>query len=170
MSKVENIELIADIDRGFNVSDVVPVAVKPRGFKGWCQLPYPKHPKGCPNYGKRVDCPPNQPYFLDVYKPGVKVAFLNFDFETYLEWRKSQHPNWTDRALRNPWHFQSHLDANLEKEIKKLKEAGGCAPVYTAEAMGINMHLTCLRAGVGLEWPPKKTMYRVAILAQPIKN
>lgn len=170
MSKVERIGLIEDIDRSFSVSGIVPVAVKPRNFKGWCQLPYPKHPKGCPNYGKRDDCPPNQPYFLDLFRPEVRVAFLKFDFETYLDWRRAQHPTWTNRALRNPWYFQSHLDANLEREIKKLNGADGFAPVYTAEAMGANMHLTCLRAGVGLEWPPTKNMYRVAILARPIKN
>ena len=24
----------------------------------WCQLPYPNHPKGCPNYSKNPNCPP----------------------------------------------------------------------------------------------------------------
>jgi hypothetical protein len=26
-----------------------------------CRLPYPNHPKGCPNYGKRALCPPKAP-------------------------------------------------------------------------------------------------------------
>jgi hypothetical protein len=163
----ERIESIGEIERTFNVSGPVEAAVKPRGFNSWCRLPYPKHPKGCPNFGMREDCPPNQPYFLDVYKPLIKVASLKFDLESYLNWRRGNHPGWTDRALRNPRHFQNHLDANLEREIEKLGEDGGFVPVYTAEAMGANMHMTCLRAGIRLEWPPAKVMYRIAILAQP---
>lgn len=169
MGSLERINQISDIERSFTVSGVVPAVVKPRGFNRWCQLPYPKHPNGCPNFGNRSDCPPNLPYFLDIFKPGVKVASLRFDFDAYLNWRREAHPTWTDRALRNPRHFQNHLNADLEREIEKLDEDGEFVPVYTAEAMGLNAHLTCLRAGIRLEWPPTKLMYRIAILAQPIK-
>lgn len=170
MSK-ERIQLIEDVDRNFSVSDIVTVAVKPKGFNLWCKLPYPKHPNGCPNFGHRADCPPNMPYFLDVYKPEVKVAALEFNFDEYLSFRRRNHPNWTEKALRNPRHFQNHLDANLEREIKKIGEHGtleNFVPVYTSEAMGVNMHLTCQRAGVILQWPPKDVMYRIALLAQPL--
>lgn len=168
MPGIERIGSIGEIDRSFNISEIVPAAVMPRGFNRWCTRPYVNHPKGCPNFGIREDCPPKLPYFLDVYEPNVRVASLRFNFEKYLEWNKGKHPNWTERALRNPRHFQRHLDANLEREIEKFN-TDGFIPVYTAEAMSVNIHLTCLRAGIRLEWPPAKLMYRIAILAQPIK-
>ena len=155
------------------ISKPVFALVKPRGFNTWCRLPYPKHPNGCPNFGVREDCPPNQPYFLDIYQPTVKIASVRFDFEEYITWRRKIHPGWTEKALRNPRHFQKHLDANLKSEIEKLSknsEVGSLIPVYTAEAMGVNVHMTCRRAGIELEWPPRNIMYRISLLALPLAN
>lgn len=170
---IERIQSIGEIERSFGVTDVVEASVKPRGFVAWCSLPYPKHPHGCPNFGLRADCPPNQPYFLDVYEPGVKVAYLKFDFEKYLNWRRNEHPNWTDRALRNPLYFQGHLISDLEKYLKiieKEEKLDGFVPESNTEAMALNIHMTCKRAGLNLEWPPTKVMYRIRILARPKIN
>ncbi len=165
---VERVSAIGDIDRSFTLSETVSVIVKPRGFASWCRLPYPKHPDGCPNFGIKESCPPLVKYFLDVYKPQVKVAALSFDFDEYLKWRRNAHPDWTERALRNPRHFQGHLDAYLERFTEQLN-VPGFVPEYSPEAMGVNLHLTCKRAGINLEWPPTIVMYRIALLAQPIE-
>lgn len=165
---VERSSPIEQIDKSFNLSDEVSVSMKPRGFNAWCTLPYYKHPQGCPNFGVKEKCPPNAPYFLDVFEEKVLLAYIKFDFESYLGLRKSFHPDWNERELRNPRHFQGHLDSLLKKGIGDVGDAvGGRVAVFSPEAMLVNMHLTCRAAGIELEWPPEKVMYRVAILGIP---
>ena len=167
MSNVERDTSIGKIERNFSVSEPVLVVVKPKGFVRWCNLPYPKHPNGCPNFGVREDCPPNIEYFLDVYKPEVRIAALSFDFGEYLNLRHEIHPDWTERALRNPRHFQGHLKAALKNFVVNFNVPGYVSE-FSPEAMGVNLHLTCKKAGIELEWPPTNRMYRIALLAQPI--
>lgn len=166
---IERISSIQQIERSFNVSNEVLVSMKPRGFDRWCRLPYPKHADGCPNFGKKDSCPPSMPYFLDVYEEKVLVAYLRFDFKSYLSWRQGIHPDWGIREIRNPRHFQNHLDAALRNGIKNLGQdyLNEREAVFSPEAMAVNMHLTCQKAGINLEWPPQEVMYRVAFLALP---
>jgi len=43
----------------------------------WCRIPYPGHPKGCPNCDSvRVTCPPNAPKVSDVYDLSKPVYFV----------------------------------------------------------------------------------------------
>lgn len=166
---IERISSIQQIERSFNVSEEVLVSMKPRGFNRWCQLPYHKHPNGCPNFGIKDSCPPNTPYFLDVYEEKIFIAYLKFDFKSYLKWRQDVHPDWGNREIRNPRHFQNHLDAILRGEIKNLDPGyvKDRVTVFSPEAMSVNMHLTCRNTGIELEWPPSEIMYRIAFLAQP---
>jgi hypothetical protein len=164
---------IGEIARDFFIKGPLEVAVKQRGFNTWCRLPYPGHPNGCPNFGKKKECPPFAPYFLDLYKPQVFVAFMQFDFKKYMEARSSQHSDWTERQLRNPWYFQTHLDSQLEdfvnSELSRPKFEN-FKPVYSSEAMAVNIHLTACDAGVKLEWPPRKNMYRITLLTQTLEQ
>lgn len=94
-----------------------------------------------------------------------------FNFGQYLEQKRQLHPDWTSKALRNPRHFQKHLDSKLKSfVISKLDDPNfkTFQAVFSAEAMGVNTHLTARRAGVELEWPPRKNMYRITLLAQTI--
>jgi hypothetical protein len=163
---------IGEIERDFDVSQLVEVVCKPKGFDRWCTLPYPRYPHGCPNFGKKTECPPFAPYFLDVYEPLVKIARLKFNFGEYLNFRRSVHPGWAETALKNSRHFQEHLDSELRKGIAGWKSefAEDWVVVYSPEAMSVNIHLTCKNAGIDLEWPPRETMYRIAFLAQPLRS
>ncbi len=38
-----------------------------RKIQGFCKLSYYGHANGCPNFGKRDDCPPNQPLINEVF-------------------------------------------------------------------------------------------------------
>ena len=172
MPERQNFE-IQEIGRDFFIKGPVEVACQPRGFNRWCRLPYPGNPNGCPNFGKKDSCPPLTPYFLDIYKPHVFVAFMQFDFKEYLETKISLHSDWTERQLRNPWYFQSHLDSQLKHFVdSQLGQPGfeNFQAIYSSEAMGVNMHLTARRAGVELEWPPKKDMYRITLLSQVLEQ
>jgi hypothetical protein len=90
---------ISEVERSFGVLGPVEVVCQPRGFTRWCTLPYPRHVDGCPNFGKRTDCPPNVPYYLDVFEPLSYVAYLDFDFEGYIEQRRLMHNDWSEKSL-----------------------------------------------------------------------
>jgi len=163
---------IGEIEREFFLNGPIAVECKPTGFNRWCTLSYPGHKNGCPNFGKKESCPPFAPYFLDRYKPEVFVAFMRFDFGEFLERKRKVHPDWTERALRNPWHFQGHLDSKLKSFVNSeliKSNFENFQAIYSPEAMGINIHLTARNAEVELEWPPRKNMYRIILLAQPLK-
>jgi len=162
--------IVREIGREFTVFGPTEAQCKPRGFVRWCTLPYPDHPDGCPNFLLRSDCAPNAPYFFDVYDKDVFVASLDFDFAEYMEAKRTIHPEWTEKALRNSRHWQNHLRAELRNNIvRELEhpELASYVPIYNPEAMGVNVHLTCQRVGISLEWPPQQHMYRIALLAQP---
>lgn len=160
---------IGEIGRNFGVLGPVEAVCQPKGFNRWCTLPYSRHEDGCPNFGVRPDCPPKAPYFLDVYEPEVYVACLDFDFRSYLNQRRLIHADWSEKALRNPRHWQNHLRSELRQKVAELYEAGleGLVPEYNGEAMGVNIHMTCQNTGINLEWPPRERMYRIALLAKP---
>lgn len=170
MDERENVG-ISEIGREFFVRGPVPAVCQPRGFNRWCTLPYPDHKDGCPNFGKRADCPPFAPYFLDAYKPEVRIAFMRFDFEEYLKRKREIHPDWTERALVNPRHFQGHIVSKFKEFVRfqtETPEYKNYQAIYSPEAMGVNVHLTVRGAGVELEWPPRKEMYRIALLAESL--
>ncbi len=134
-----------------------------------CLCPYYNHPKGCPNYGKRTDCPPKTSLFSDVFKEKAYVAAVVFNFKNYLEVKRDEHPDWTERALRNSRHWQGHLRAELKKFVSE--ELSGCDTViFNPEAMGVNVTKTCWRVGLKIEWPPKKVVCQVALIGQRRKG
>ena len=164
---------IGEIEREFSIIGPVEVACQPKGFNRWCTLPYPNHKNGCPKFGKSKNCPPFAPYFLDLYKPEVYLAFMRFNFGEYLEIKRELHPDWTERALVNPWHFQGHLKSRLKDFVKSQLDKPdfeNFTAIYGAEEMGVNMHLTARMAGIELEWPPRKNMYRIALLTQALEK
>jgi hypothetical protein len=96
---------------------------------------------------------------------------MQFAFNEYLNKKRERHPDWTERALRNPRHFQSHLDSGLKKFINSQlqnPEFKNWQALHSSEAMGVNIHLTAKNAGIELEWPPQKFMYRIALLTQTL--
>lgn len=137
-----------------------------------CLCPYYGHPKGCPNYGKRPDCPPKAPYFLDLFQEKAYVALISFDFEKYLSKKRSEkrkkHPvGWTERALRNPRHWQGHLRSELKKFIAEMMPCiDGDSVILNPEGMGVNVTVTCAKAKFYLEWPPEKKVCCVALIAK----
>lgn len=81
------------------ISDFVTISVKKippesivftRKTWGYCRMPYPDHPNGCPNFGKNPNCPPNSKYMEEI-KEKYKYFYLiyaNFDFRGYKDERK----------------------------------------------------------------------------------
>lgn len=143
----------------------VEVCFDPK-MRALCKLAYYKHPDGCPNFGVRDDCPPFAPLFTNKYKNEVYVAAVEFDFAGFLSIRERIHPDWTDRALRNPRHWQNHVRAELRNFISELECDGQV--IYNPEAMGVNVFETFERAGIKMEKSPRKNIYQVALIASPL--
>jgi len=140
-----------------------------------CKQPYHKHPKGCPNIGtERVDCPPSSGYFPEIFEVDeCLVASVIFDFRSYVQAKKEIHPDWTNRALVNQRHWQGHLKAELNKQIKQLLEKEqfiykNYMFIPNPEAMGINLQETCKLAGLELLWPEQTEKWEILTLPEYI--
>ncbi len=157
------------IEREKFFSGPVEVVCDPR-IKAHCLDPYPAHPKGCPNWNYKEGCPPHIPYFPDVYSQEVYIAAVRFNFAEYLAQKREKHPDWTDRALRNPRHWQGHTRSELhhflEEELPNRQDILG-EVIFNPEAMGVNLFATCRKAGIILEQTPTFFVYNIALIASP---
>jgi len=138
----------------------------------WCQCPYPGHPKGCPNYGKKSHkhCPPHAPnvaQFIDLSKPHWFII-NKFNLEKHIENMRLKHPSWSERRLRCVLYWQTHVRRLLRDEIKAFQQSHPNT-VYTLlpEGMGVNVISTALKNGIDLEVKPKKIVTKIALIGAP---
>ena len=135
-------------------------------MQGLCSKPYPNHPKGCPNFGKKATCPPQIGKFEDLYhiKKPIYVIWNIFDFGSHVEKLRERHPQWTQRQLECCLYWQPRARKALKVRIGQFKRVYPEMTVSTIpEAMGINVTATMADIGEMLEWPPKTKTYQVAI-------
>jgi predicted metal-binding protein len=139
--------------------------------RGLCTRRYPGHPKGCPNFGKKSCCPPRAPMIervIDLAKP-VWLLAIPFDLGTHVRRMGERHPEWTERQKANLLYWQAAVR-------KKLFESATYIPrglidtvvVRIPEACGVDMTATCANAGITLEWPPRKTVWKAGLLGTPV--
>ena len=157
---------LKDLPKKTVFSDYTEAIVEKR-VRGLCKKPYYNHPGGCPNFGKRSDCPPGVPFFDQVYKLQVRVVAVGLNFKEYLKLRRKDHPDWTDRELRNPLYWQGYLRACLRNYVSQVNK-DGLEVVFNPEAMGVNLTKTCRKVGLKLEWPPRNWVYKVALLTEKL--
>lgn len=134
-------------------------------FQELCRKPYPNHPRGCPNYGKKKGCPPKQKLFFDVFDSDFYLIFTEFDLATHVKKMKKRHPKWTDRQLYCCLYWQGTARKNLKAEIERARKLLPHHRIAdNPEAMGVNVtDLMKDNADIELKWPPKITTYQVAI-------
>lgn len=121
--------------------------------------------QGCPNYGKKLGCPPrslfNEGYSLD--EPIYLIA-TDFDLTKGTQRIRENHPKWTEKAVYNPRYWQPTAKKLHEKEIQQfLEEHKGYAIERSPEGAGINVDRLCRLEGIELEWPPRKITRIVSI-------
>ncbi|MEM5789005.1 MAG: hypothetical protein AAGU11_16960 [Syntrophobacteraceae bacterium] len=120
----------------------------------WRRLPYPGHPKGCPNQGRPPFCPPNSTAlvdYLDTARP-VYLVFEYFWLKNHADGMREKHPGWTDRQCRNLLYWQGIVRAGLKRNVAAAMSILGCDVVtYCPEGQGVNVFATARLAGLALD-------------------
>jgi hypothetical protein len=134
-----------------------------------CARPYPNHPYGCPNFGKRLTCPPNSHFIDDIYdiSCGFWVVWIDFDLGAHRRKMKKRHPDWSERQIDCCLYWQGTANKMLREEVADaeyyLDGRGGWQVSYCPEALGVNVTATMRNLKIDLEWPPKEIVRKVAI-------
>lgn len=135
-----------------------------------CQQCYPNHPKGCPNFGYRANCPPKAPLIgnaIDLSQP-VFCIYNRFDFKAHTDKMKAKHPNWSKKQVECCLYWQGTARKQLKGHIKLfLFEHPGYHILDCPEACGVDITATMKNIGIELEWPPVNYTYQVALVGLP---
>src|SRR6056300_1179316 len=145
-------------------------------YQNLCRARYHNHPKGCPNYGKRPDCPPcelvNDKFDLDM---PMWVIYTEFPVGEFAERMRVNHPEWehTPRQWYNCIRWQGTARKQHKIDIRSFKWAMRKIPDLhvdtNPEARGINVTEVMKQVGIDLEWnyhenhDPERKTYRVSI-------
>ncbi len=136
----------------------------------FCKLPYPNHKKGCPNYEKKTECPPEAPLiedFLDLSQPHHFII-VKFNLKSHIQRMKSKHPNWTIKQCRCVLYYQNTIRKALRDEIKKFtKSNSNLVSTLLPEAMGVYVIKTVKKLGIPIQSKPIDTVFKIALIGYP---
>lgn len=145
-----------------------------------CSLPYPSHPKGCPNIvnntnpltiHKNYKCPPFAQRLKDKYDLSYPsyLIYIKFNLKKQKERMKSIHPEWTDKQCKCLLYWQNSVKKILEKEARHFAY-GFTYSKYCRdyelipEAMGLNVFESMKYHGIILERNPENYVYKIAFV------
>jgi len=140
----------------------------------WCKLPYPNHPRGCPNYGKKATCPPGAPLvadYFDLAKP-IFLVGVEFDLLAHSTRMLQGHPGWSDRQARCVLYWQPKVNGILKRAADEFCMFLVCSSpvpvgiIYTLcpEAMGVNVIATALDCGIPIQVRPAEKVWKIALV------
>ena len=137
-------------------------------IRGLCIKPYYAHKKGCPNYNKRKDCPPNVKMLDEYFDLEAPFYFIIYQFHLHehIEKMKKKHPKWTSKQLSCCLYWQGNVRKKLREAVNLFLEEYidyDYAISYTPEAMGVDVSKTLNKYNINLDWPPSKFIYKVAL-------
>jgi len=95
-----------------------------------CKRPYPNHPKGCPNQEKcRSLAIPSFKEFKEKNKNYFYyLVHAYFDFGSYKQIRKREHPDWTEQQVKCVLYWQGSVKKHLADYIENIRK--GNPPFY----------------------------------------
>lgn len=136
----------------------------------WCKLPYPDHPRGCPNYGKRDSCPPDAILiedFVNVHN-FLWLITIEFNLASHVQRMLGLHPKWSNRQARCVLYWQPRVNRELLEATSQYSHMRG-GSVYTLcpEAMGVDVIETARKCGIPIKSHPTETVYKIALVGYP---
>ena len=142
-------------------------------YQNLCRARYHNHPKGCPNFGKRPDCPPCELVSdrFDLSKP-MYVIYTSYPVGAFAERLRANHPEWSDmpRQWYNCIRWQGTARNWHKKDILEFQQEFPTLHVDSnPEALGVNVTAIMKQVGIELEWnyhedhDPERLTYRVSI-------
>lgn len=150
----------------FLIKDITGKVMIEHKSRGWCSLPYYEK-KGCPNVGKRCDCPPNTPFFEDYFdmNKNIYAIITTFNIKNHIKKMKSKHKHWSIRQCKNVIYWQGTVKRKLKEEMKRvMKEKGLNIMTTKPEAYGVNVIRTIKRLGIPIRPKPKDIVYFVGFI------
>lgn len=137
-----------------------------------CTQAYPNHPKGCPNYNRKAECPPQLPRIDQMLEFNIKqpiyAIFNRFDFKGHCDRMRAKHPKWSQRQVECCLYWQGTARKVLREKIKNFL---GKHPHYSIidcpEGAGVNLTETMKLSGITLEWPPVNYTYQIVLAGIP---
>ncbi len=122
----------------------------------WCKLPYPNHPKGCPNFPR---CPRQYRDFLDftIQDRLWYAVLVEFDLQRHSAIMRIKHPDWTDRQCQNLLYWQGKVRSTLRRKAYPdypNRPVDGRLVLEIPEASGINVFETMAQVGIIIERHP----------------
>lgn len=141
-------------------------------MRNLCRRPYPGHPKGCPNWGRRETCPPKAPLLWNIISRStpVWVVWNVFPFGEHVDAMHATHPDWSPRQLRCCLYWQGKARKQLREQVAAFRRKVTllkCRILYVPEASGVDVTSTMALIGEFLEWPPETKTYQVALAGYP---
>lgn len=141
------------------------LVIDPRAKGPWCALPYPDHPRGCPNLPGCPACYPGVEEWADLSRP-VWFAWERFDLDAQEERMKEKHPDWSSRQARNCLYWQRPVRGRLARFTEEMCAAlPGTHATLCPEGMGVNVLLTLAHCGIAVENKPRHTAILVAMIS-----
>tara|TARA_Y100000310_G_scaffold331173_1_gene404254 strand:- start:2169 stop:2687 length:519 start_codon:yes stop_codon:yes gene_type:complete len=127
-----------------------------------CKIPYYGHAKGCPNFGVKEGCPPNQLLINGVldFDKNIYLIYTKFCVGHFAETMREKHPEWEGhpRQWYNPRRWQSKARKLHKNEEEAAREKYRLNLITRSpEAHGVDVTKMMASVGVDLDWgwPPK---------------
>lgn len=145
--------------------EVIDLVIDDRA-REWCLLPYPNHPKGCPNYNRKDECPPLAPVIKDFIDLKKKKWFLvaKFNLQAHADKMKAKHSHWTDKQARCVLYWQGSVRKQLTDACKELILNTSLVFTLIPEAMGIQVIKTAKKLNIPIKTRPKDFVYKIALI------
>lgn len=134
------------------IIDLDKVVYHPHARSGqWCTLPYPGHPKGCPNFPRCID---QRKDFRD-YSTSIKwkAVVVDFDLKDHAMKMKLNHPWWSEKQCRNVLYWQNKVRAELKWRCREIAGPNDII-LDIPEACGVNLFMTMKHHGIYLKPRP----------------
>ena len=144
--------------------------------RSMCIRPYKNHPLGCPNFGRLPTCPPNIPCMYDQIfdTSDVYAVVTRFDLKSYFEKRRQNRPDLPEGQIRNIRVWQpiaiKENDYAIAEFFRENSDKSAYVSTRLLECMGVDVINTMKEVGLEITFPVKDYAYRVAFVADAIKE